>query len=230
MAHQAHSIPWKLLTSHLRPVYRDGTLESESNIYTRQKPNQAKHFRYFVGAFARNLKEHTACERKKYAPKYEPPEKDEVILDDEICELIAPTIRRWRKTSQIYMKNIQLASPEDHLCNGKGSTHCKECQCAIPFEERMASAFLRGRQQNSCYMFFSVNSAAFFNVELVKTLLLYGKMEPILRMCSHPDVKFSDWEYQTTCYDEVSRHYGREHSHSILHKGDFPRVVAEKSD
>ncbi|KAL4745343.1 hypothetical protein BDW72DRAFT_186807, partial [Aspergillus terricola var. indicus] len=75
------------------------------------------------------------------------------------------------------------------------------CSCPVPWKERKASAFLRQYMYNNCYNFYRANKGAFVNLELVKTLLLYGEMDPILRACSHPEVDYAQWEDVTECSD-----------------------------
>ena len=64
--------------------------------------------------------------------------------------------------------------------------------------------FLRRYQQNDCYQFLNVNRSAFFNLEIFKILLLYGEMEPVLRVCAHPDNDLATWWSMAPCYDSVS--------------------------
>lgn len=90
--------------------------------------------------------------------------------------------------------------PHDDLCRHTGA---EECQCPIPYEERKASAFYRKYCQNPCYCFLEENGKAFFNQEIFKTLLLYGEMDTILRVCAIPDVGLRDWWEVGQCYDVV---------------------------
>ena len=41
-------------------------------------------------------------------------------------------------------------------------------------------------------------------MELVKTLIVYGEMEPILRVCAHPDVAIGTWWHIDECGCGVS--------------------------
>lgn len=45
---------------------------------------------------------------------------------------------------------------------------------------------------------------AFFNLEVVKTLLLYSEIDPILRVCAHPRVQLERWWTCGGCFCEVS--------------------------
>jgi hypothetical protein len=65
-----------------------------TNLHPRMQPNQGRELTFFINAFVRNIKEHSACERKKYPDHYNPPPNDEIILDERTAKRIAPTIRR----------------------------------------------------------------------------------------------------------------------------------------
>jgi hypothetical protein len=41
-------------------------------------------------------------------------------------------------------------------------------------------------------------------MELVKTLIVYGEMEPLLRVCAHPDVAIDSWWHIDECGCGVS--------------------------
>ncbi|PLB46669.1 hypothetical protein P170DRAFT_511364 [Aspergillus steynii IBT 23096] len=171
MAHQAHNIPWGLLASNLEWKSPTPWNNFATNLYPRMKPNQAKDLTHFVNAFVQNLAEHAACERKKYPAHYEPPQPSDVILSDATVRKILPTVRRWRN--------------EDFPL----SCRHEMCECdPIPYEERLMSAFLRPPHSRSEHWEYPhMNDAAFFNFQILQTLLLYGEMDPILRVCAHPD-------------------------------------------
>ncbi|KAL3485537.1 hypothetical protein BJX62DRAFT_242893 [Aspergillus germanicus] len=106
MAHQAHNIPWALLSSHLKYSHANQCPCGVTNLHPRMQPNQGKELTFFINAFIRNIKEHSTCERKKYPAHYEPPSSDEIIIDERTARKIAPTIRRvkthlnWENTGR----------------------------------------------------------------------------------------------------------------------------------
>lgn len=65
------------------------------------------------------------------------------------------------------------------------------------------TTYLRGYQPRAG-SFLNENGEAFYNIEVVKTLILYGEMEPILRVCVHPDVDYKSWQSQCLCFCMVN--------------------------
>lgn len=192
MAHQAHNIPWTLLSSNLHWATAHGV----TNLRPRMKPNQGKEITHFIEAFMRTINEHSATERKKYSDTYDPTPPTEYILDDAVVKKITPTVRKWRS----YGYGLQGKCPSG-VCQ---VAHYKaECQCIpIPDEERKAAAFVRPRGMRHCYEFFDDNSDAFFNIEVVKTLLLHGEIDAILRACALPGISLKFWWQDSECQCE----------------------------
>ncbi|KAK4225241.1 hypothetical protein QBC38DRAFT_483421 [Podospora fimiseda] len=186
MAHQASNIPWNVLASNLH--WSEAKHPGHGDLHLRFKPDQAKKLDYFVQAFVGNIAEHSSTARKKYPEQYSPPPPEEIIVDDATIRKIAPTVRRWRAL----MSKMSNEEKKDEV----------DGQCPIPEEERKGAAFYRRYQRNSCYEFFWVNGEAFFNLELVKTLLLYGEMDIIFRVCAFPEVDLRTWWQMPRCYDE----------------------------
>lgn len=214
MAHQTHNIRWDALTSCLRVYSPDVPIkERPVNLYFRFEDNQDENISRFVTSFVNNIKEHTACERKKYPAAFDIPDKNDLILGDNITKKITPLVHKWRQT---YNWDLVAKPPRDKtkpttpslrkLCahDDNDKEESFECGCVIPFQERKASAFLRQYQRNDCREFWDKNTRSFYNIEVVKTLILYGEMEPILRVCGHPDVDFAKWESQCQCFCMVS--------------------------
>lgn len=207
MAHQAHNIPWNVLASNLKWVTNSecqhmlvrcpdkfkATIKTNATLHPRLRPNQGGELSYFVHAFVKTIGEHSTCESAKYPAAYDPPDGQDVVLDDHVVKKISPTFQRLHL-------NFNWKT-----CGHKQN---EECRCPIPDEWREASALLRMRLRNdSCYRFFEVNGAAFVNIELVKMLLLYGEMDPIFRLCAHPDVNLCSWWEVGQCPCEVSINY-----------------------
>lgn len=204
MAHQKHNIPWNLLASNLewhKGGLRDGRSQSSpheiTNLRARGKPTQGKEIAYFIEAFARTIDEYSDCERKKFPETYDAPNREDIILDDRIVKKITPTVRRLRNYA------CDSSCPSD-VCWLK--YHGDKCRCIpIPDEARKMSAFLRSYRPNPCYEFFYVNKAAFFQLQLVETLILYGEMDAVLRICAHPEIGLKKWWLLSECYCYVSQ-------------------------
>lgn len=196
MAHQAHNIPWNLLASNLHWSTISRRAHSVTNLRPSMKPDQGKELTYFIEAFIRTIDDHSICERKKYPPHYEAVDSTEVILDSATVQKITPTVRKWRSYG------FEGICPSG-IC--EVARYKEDCQCIpIPDEERTASAFLRPSGPRYCYHFFDFNREAFFNVEVVKTLLLHGEIGTILRVCALPGVSLQQWWSDSECMCTVS--------------------------
>ncbi|KAI1198779.1 hypothetical protein F5X97DRAFT_298259 [Nemania serpens] len=193
MAHQAHNIPWNVLASNLEYVHANSALGGVTNLFLRFRETQGKELNYFVEAFARTITEHSEYERRKYpaSPSPSPPDPDEVVISDAASKKIAPSLHRlyrgwnWRRAAAI--ADTFTSKP----CTHTGQD--ERCACPVPCTDREVSAFLDLRYRNVCYEFNSVNGKAFFDVEIVKALILYGEIEPVMRLCAHPDFGFRSW-------------------------------------
>ena len=168
-----------------------------TNLQPRGKPNQGKEVMYFLNAFAKTIDEHSACERKKYPETYNPPSPEDIVIDDDIVKKITPTVRRLRN----YRKDYMCLSGTCRI-----GWNDNECECVpIPDDARKMSGFLRSYQRNDCYQFFKVNRTAFFQLQLVEVLILYGEMDAVLRICAHPDIRLKDWWLRSDCFCNVSQ-------------------------
>lgn len=184
MAHQAHNICWNILATNL--VHRSPTYpESElvSNLYFRFKPTQGKEIGYFAESFARNIAEHTQCERRKYPASFEPIRPDEVVLNDKTAERIRPMAYKWCKSYSRWSPAKKVRENTPGVCPHRGDDFFA-CGCPLPYTERKGSAFLRRYMYTSCYEFFDRNTAAFYNLQVVNALLVLGEMETVLWICN----------------------------------------------
>ncbi|KAJ5606029.1 hypothetical protein N7510_008810, partial [Penicillium lagena] len=146
---------------------------------------------HFVEAFARTIDEHSASERKKYSETSDSPGHEDIILDDRIVEKITPTVRRLRN----YGYDSRCPSA---VCWLKDRD--QECQCIpIPDEARKMSGLLVSYRRNPCYEFFRFNRDAFFQLQLVETLILYGEMDAVLRICANPEIGLKYWWLLSEC-------------------------------
>lgn len=84
--------------------------------------------------------------------------------------------------------------------------HIAEDEMSPPIleTETKTAAFLWKYQPNDCYEFYLKNEDAFFNVEIVKTLILHGEMDAVLRVCAHPENDLLCWWTQCRCECSVS--------------------------
>ncbi|KAL4805378.1 hypothetical protein BDV18DRAFT_140788 [Aspergillus unguis] len=217
MPHQAHGIRWDALSENLKyrsaDLYKGGG--TPCDLVWQFKPNQGKDIAHFAESFVRNLDDHTKTQRKQYPAEYEPPNRDEVIIDERLARKITPVIMQarekgtWDARLCPHQDDISEALRKDDPRRRQVQTDDMEyaCSCALPFKERRAAAFLRGYVQNDCYQFYNTNGAAYLNLKVMMALLLYGEMDPILRICSHPEADYANWRDQRLCYD-VSLYVG----------------------
>ena len=182
MAHQTANIPWNVLASNL--YWSEVRHPGHGDLHLRFRPDQAKKLEYFLQGLVRNIREHSSTSRRKYPEHYDAPDHDDVILDDATVRKIAPTVRRWcaNRVARYYHP-----TEDDSPWNPVPMQRRAEWERQIPVEQSRAAAFYRH------YTYYErtwyIHSKLFFNVEVVKTLLLYGEMDTIFRVCAHPDVE-----------------------------------------
>ncbi|CAM1503880.1 Fc.00g014710.m01.CDS01 [Cosmosporella sp. VM-42] len=204
MAHQAHNIPWTVLASTLKLKAVNPCQHDAHNFHARKDmPDRGKKLTYFTNAFVRNALDHARCERQKYPQTYVPPKEDDIVLTDVVAKKIEATVYRWRLDHNVYDEfgSVQEPSPRG-LCQHKDKATI--CECPLPFAERKMSAFIRQYKDNPCWWFFeeNMNTEGFFNLEVVKTLLLYGEMDPILKVCTDPRIDLKSWWQKSLCQCE----------------------------
>jgi hypothetical protein len=218
LPHLANKIPWKSLASHFRWVSAknvsrpkdDAELVFNGDFQPRCLPGQGEQLHSFVNAMVMTLREHSISYRRRYPERYEPAHPDEIILDDATVRKIAPTVSRWSSGMSLlqygdseFRKPGQVDAPRAGVCPHRPGS-LGECQCPIPHEERRAAAFYREHVENDCFDFHDLNEKSFYNLELVKTLLLYGGMDIVLRVCAYPKVDLQTWHDLGPCYCVVS--------------------------
>lgn len=220
MAHQTHNIAWSAATAHLKPIFPPAPPSKEpSNLYVRDKPNQARDLQYFVKTFAGNLREHTRCERAKYPATLDVPSRDDVLLSDAAVRRITPTVLRarlracWSIVGSDYgyphhdeYRNIMEKKPmrgrytlcphtEAPAAHVGRSDPSQRCTCILPFAERKVSAFLpKGEQRHMHPWLPGIDLHSFFNMEVAKSLIMHDQMEPLLRICRHPENELAAWQ------------------------------------
>ncbi|KAH8173593.1 hypothetical protein LIA77_07848 [Sarocladium implicatum] len=198
MAHQAHNIPWTLLAQNLSLRTHLACENNATDFHWRHKPAQSKELAHFVKAFVRNISDHAVTERRKFPPEYPSLKADDVVLDEETCRRIAPTLRHFR--------SIDGHNPDKKLlhviCPHRGEElSSKICKCDLSWDDRHLRAFMRKKKRNACYEFYRENGPAFFNLEVFKTLLMYGETDTLLKIYSQPGHSLSEWWEAQLCYD-----------------------------
>ncbi|KAF7547177.1 hypothetical protein G7Z17_g7909 [Cylindrodendrum hubeiense] len=195
MAHQAHNIPWNVLaaTLQLKPV--NPCQHDAENFHVRKQPDVVKKLTYFANAFVANVLDHASCDSVKYAEACLPcpdQDKNDIVLTDLVAKKIEATVYRWRldHTSEDEFGPVQEPQGKD-LCQHEDGA--ATCQCPLPFNRRKLSSFQEKYSSNPCYNFFTCNGNGFFGVEIFKTLLLYGEMDTLFRICAGPRVDLSRW-------------------------------------
>ncbi|KAF2639275.1 hypothetical protein P280DRAFT_519467 [Massarina eburnea CBS 473.64] len=180
MAHQADVLPWQSIADHFRFVYSNQKHRGRTNLYPASKPGQGEQLQNFARVFATLVNESVSQERERYAKDVTPPAEDEVFIQDS-------TARRIAKTVASYKAPDMLSTPQDT----KDRT--------LTNEERRLSHWLSSlnKIKHEDRLYDSVHPLELREcVELLKTLLLYGEMEPLLRLASHPDVDLrSIWTF-----------------------------------
>ncbi|TLD11326.1 hypothetical protein PgNI_05347 [Pyricularia grisea] len=71
MAHQAHALPWNSLASQVKYTVSYHAEPQRKDIFSVDKPNQAKEVDYFCRALAKRIREFSETERAKFPPKEE---------------------------------------------------------------------------------------------------------------------------------------------------------------
>jgi hypothetical protein len=206
MTHQAHAIPWQALADNLKCIPANRLHPGEAaNLYPRYKPDQGRKLSYFVKSLIKNIKEHAATERAKYTKQYDIPSRDDVVISDEAAKRLTPTMFHVSETLKHDWNKVDLTRVDKYpkvLC--RHEFRDPSCDCPISASQRKMGAFLTPYEGNPCYRFFEFNGEAFFQLEILKALLLYGEMDTVLRISSHPDVDYKKWWCMSKCYDTVS--------------------------
>ncbi|KAH7188185.1 uncharacterized protein B0J16DRAFT_336573 [Fusarium flagelliforme] len=218
MAHQAERLPWQSLASVFELKTANSCQHGARNLHPQDTPESRQNLSHFLDAFFKNATIDANQERKKYPDKFDPinvgtffkdiageeddtptqyypPAKDEVILTEESVEKITPTVKHWYPKEEDGSSKVE----QGLLC-----THTNDCDCALPLKERQLAAFQREYYPNDCWEFYHYNGKAYRNLEFVKTLILNGEMDPVLRVCSSDECHLARWWEAGPCYCEGS--------------------------
>jgi hypothetical protein len=159
MAHQAHVLPWQTIADHFKFVYKHKTYHKRTNLYPCFKPGQGKQLQHFARVFARHVNDASTQERKQYPEELLPPEHEEVFIPDSTVKRIAKTVK-WYKTIW----------PGDKL---------SKAERILPYWLDSFEAI------RTTWPLHEVRQS----MDLFKTLILYGELEPLLRLAVHPRVR-----------------------------------------
>ena len=204
MAHQAHDIPWKLLAANLEYTVENNGI---TNLYPRGSSHQSRKLNHFLDSFSKTIAEHSESERRKYPEVYGVPAPEEIVLSEDTVRKISPTVYRYRQFDQYYqsrvvrkVRNVVCSHPPGH----------PDCHCPVSVEDRKMSSFIIDPCTGECFQFYQTNERSFYSLELVNTLLLHNQMDPILRICSHPERRYLSWwsERQCECMEDPDVGWG----------------------
>lgn len=173
MAHQAHALPWQTLADNFKFVYCNKKYKGVTNLYPCFKPGQGKQLQHFAGVFATLLDDFSAQERRKYPNDLVPPTDDEVFIPDPVVTRIAKTVR-WYKTRH----PMDMYTTPSYQSSSSKDPPLPDSERKIPYWVEMT---------DECYCIWP-KPRAHECIELLKTLLLYGEMEPLFRLATHPDL------------------------------------------
>lgn len=194
-----NDIPWSLLTAHLQYVFANtDDKQGATNLFPQFDESQGRDLNAFVEVMAQTIEEAARAERRKYIGRYDPPDAEAILLDDDLVKRINPIAHRLK----LWQWNRGGSCTEDFTYSPKLCSHEDDdafCKCPIPFKERKASSFLRQNEDDGCYAYYQVDKLGTLNLEIVKTLIVSGDIEPILRVCAHPENGLESWWYFGAC-------------------------------
>ncbi|KAI8279012.1 hypothetical protein K4K60_005863 [Colletotrichum sp. SAR11_57] len=189
MADELPNIPWADLAANFNFIHANPKASDHKDLFPRLEPEPTlvEGINDFIRVFTEAIAEHSGRERSKYATEYTSPPHDETLIDDETVREISPLFGRLPKYA--------------HLINNPSCRHRYNppCKCLVPYSERRVDSLLRRWEYNNCYKFEKVNSAGWKSWQLLVTMLIYGKMEPLLRLAVHPDNFFDIWSTVKIC-------------------------------
>ncbi|KAH6632922.1 hypothetical protein C7974DRAFT_411955 [Boeremia exigua] len=169
MAHQAHSIPWQALVDNLKFMHCSRRNHGITNLYLRNtRQHQEKELQYFIGGFSRALSRYSEIERKKYNTDLDHPELDEKVISDDAVKKMARTVLSYRGGDG----QVPVYIP----------THSVLSQYECTTQRFISDTHPGEGDMNDC-----IRDVC----EQVKTMMLYGEMDSLLRVAAHPSVRFS---------------------------------------
>ncbi|KAI8205178.1 hypothetical protein K4K52_004470 [Colletotrichum sp. SAR 10_76] len=189
MADELPDLPWADLAARFTFTHANPKASDYKDLFPRLEPEPTlvPGINDFIRIFTEAITEHSSRERSKYATEYTSPPHDEILVDDETVREISPLFGRLREY--------------EHLIKNPSCRHRPDppCKCLIPYSERRADGLLRQWEVNHCYEFEQVNGAGWKSWQFLLTLLIHGKMEPLLRLAANPDNDFDIWSTVCIC-------------------------------
>ncbi|KAJ3545947.1 hypothetical protein NM208_g2247 [Fusarium decemcellulare] len=193
MAPQVPNIPWGMLAStlELRPV--NPCQNGAFNFHFHNDPDRNRTLTRFRNAFVRNILNHAMFERSLHPQTYSPPGPNDLVLTDDVAISIEKDIHYWRSDHDGPFKFGPIRGLKRHkrLCDCQST-----CTCPLPLKERKMLAFQRQGRDRSHPMpcpysqdqFCFRNRKPFFNLEVIKTLLVHRELDTLLQISAHPSV------------------------------------------
>ncbi|KAL0944382.1 uncharacterized protein CTRU02_202269 [Colletotrichum truncatum] len=177
--HQAHNIPWNILSSNFKYSYCQRGHEGRTNLYPLFKERQGKELHYFIEAFRKNLASHADVELRKYEDTAAVLEPEDILITDDVMKRIRSTVHHCDKAVYYFEEFSEKPG-------------------VIPPRYRKAGAFLHPSEELGWQ-----GKAVAYSLELFKLLILYGEMGPLQHICQHPHANWVDaWEKHRDAYGD----------------------------
>jgi hypothetical protein len=139
---------------------------------------------YFSRVFASTIFSFSSTERSKYPNPIPPPDPDDNIISEQIAKKISKTVTHYRST------NYQLQR-----------SHNNDPRCPLTLPERRMKIWIEELHcDEACIDCCCLTYNHSDMTELLKTLLLYGEMETLLKIVAHSSISLtSKWDLPWQC-------------------------------
>ncbi|KFY41490.1 hypothetical protein V494_02970 [Pseudogymnoascus sp. VKM F-4513 (FW-928)] len=173
MAHQAHAIPWGVLSSNFKFTSKSQRHGGKTNLYPRRNAAQGKELMYFARGFAQAVEAMSRTEREKYPQSYDEVGPSDFLIDDVTEAKIRNTVRRAR-----------MANTRDYGHRGPCPvTYIHGCTCPISPEDR---TILPWKVVDNMNQYPTYPSPHEDSPDLLNALLLHGQIDALLRIAAQP--------------------------------------------
>lgn len=132
-------------------------------------------------------------------------EPEEIVISKDIAEKIAKTVNRYRNSNRHLMGRRHCLS----TCVDRKKNWTTGCHCPLISEERKMRSWIEELHCHNDALFSHSGCCCWTSphsdtMELGKTVLLYGEMEPLLRIASHPAIDLKDkWMFVFDCNNDL---------------------------
>jgi hypothetical protein len=170
MAHNSRDLPWRALANNLKFVSSNPDYNNVTNLYPRFESDQVEELQSFVKEFSRSMEEYSTKERARYPEELVPIADDEVFISDTTLD-------------RIDVKVCQYKNPTGHQPSSMSTKNI------LGDEKRRIPYYietLKDRQPATPVGYPDLVGP----LEVLKRLLLYDEMEPLLRLADHPTIRF----------------------------------------